>query len=135
MPIKRASSVSVLVAVLVTGIACSAFGGKKPLRVYVLAGQSNMQGHGVVDLDHEEHYNGGKGTLVQLMENPRQRKKFAHLRDKEGNWTQRDDVYIRYQTKDELKRGPLSIGFTGYPGQHHLGPELQFGHVMGDAFE
>ena len=33
---------------------------KPPIQVFVLAGQSNMEGQGVVDLDHEEYYNGGK---------------------------------------------------------------------------
>ena len=37
------------------------------VRVFVLAGQSNMQGHAVVDMDHEEHYNGGKGNLVDVL--------------------------------------------------------------------
>ena len=36
-------------------------------------------------------------------------------------------------TKDELKTGGLSVGFTGYGGRHHIGPELQIGHVLGDA--
>ena len=31
------------------------------VQVYILAGQSNMQGQGVVDLDHPMYYNGGKG--------------------------------------------------------------------------
>ncbi len=40
---------------------------------------------------------------------------------------------VRFKTADGLKKGPLTIGFTGYPGHHHIGPELQFGHVVGDA--
>ena len=42
---------------------------------------------------------------------------------------------MRYQTERELKRGGLTIGFTGYEGKHHIGPELQFGHVVGDHFK
>ena len=38
------------------------------VRVFVLAGQSNMQGHAVVDMDHPEHYNGGKGNLNDVLE-------------------------------------------------------------------
>ena len=34
----------------------------KPVKVFILAGQSNMEGHGVVDMDHEKNYNGGKGN-------------------------------------------------------------------------
>ena len=35
------------------------------VQVYILAGQSNMQGQGVVDFDHPEYYNGGKGILPE----------------------------------------------------------------------
>ena len=103
------------------------------LQVFILAGQSNMQGQGVVDLDHPKHYNGGRGTLLKVMANPAQARRFAHVRTTDGKWVVRDDVFVRYRTDKELKRGGLSIGFTGYPGKHHIGPEFQFGHVIGDA--
>jgi len=41
--------------------------GKSPLVVFILAGQSNMEGQGVVDLDHPKYYNGGKGNLEHVM--------------------------------------------------------------------
>ena len=44
-------------------------------------------------------------------------------------------MFIRYQTKEELKTGGLSIGFTGYGGKHHIGPEFQLGHLAGDAYD
>ncbi|MGQ0629159.1 MAG: sialate O-acetylesterase, partial [Phycisphaerales bacterium] len=31
--------------------------------------------------------------------------------------------------------GPLDFGFTPHQGRNHFGPELQFGHVLGDALE
>ena len=107
----------------------------RPLRVFILAGQSNMQGQGVVDLDHPEYYNGGKGTLVWSMEHSASKERMRHLKDSAGNWVVRDDVFVRYQTGEELKKGGLGIGFAGYPGQHHVGLELQFGHVLGDYFD
>ncbi|HUT11504.1 MAG TPA: sialate O-acetylesterase [Thermoguttaceae bacterium] len=110
-------------------------GGKSPLKVFVLAGQSNMEGQGVVDLDHPQYYNGGKGTLKQVMEDPAKSERFAHLKDAEGNWVARDDVWVRFKIAGGLKKGPLTIGFTGYPDRHHIGPELQFGHVVGDALD
>ncbi len=94
-----------------------------------------MQGQAVVDLDHPEHYNAGKGTLNDLLVNHQNKERFAHLKSSDGQWTAREDVLVRYQTPDELKSGKLSIGFTGYGGSHHFGPELQFGHVVGDALE
>ena len=41
--------------------------GSNKLRVFLLAGQSNMQGQGVVDFDHPEYYNGGRGILKNVM--------------------------------------------------------------------
>jgi hypothetical protein len=114
----------------------SSKGGKRKIaRVFILAGQSNMQGQGVVDLNHPEYYNGGKGTLNQVMQEPANRKLMAHLKNADGSWTVRDDVWVWHQTKTELKTGGLTIGFTGYGGNHHIGPELQFGHVVGDALD
>ena len=40
------------------------------LHVVLLAGQSNMEGHGVVDLDDARDYNGGRGTLAAFLAEP-----------------------------------------------------------------
>lgn len=104
------------------------------IRVFLLAGQSNMEGHAVVDLDHEEHYNGGRGNLEKLLEDPQWQPRLSHLRDKNGEWTSRDDVFVRYRpSRGPLKKGPLSIGFAVHEGRHHFGPELQIGHRLGQA--
>ncbi len=106
----------------------------KPVKVFILAGQSNMQGHAVVDLEGK-HYNGGKGTLNALLNDPAKAKSVAHLKDAKGNWTVRDDVWVRYQREDQpLLAGPLALGFSVHGDAHHFGPELQFGHVVGDQF-
>lgn len=103
-----------------------------PVKVFVLAGQSNMEGQAVVDLDGK-HYNDGKGTLKALMSDPKKSARFAHLKNDKGEWAVRNDVWVRYQReKQPLLAGPLSIGFSVYGGKHHFGPELQFGHVVGD---
>ena len=108
---------------------------KRPLRVFVLAGQSNMEGQGVVDLDHPKYYNGGKGTLLGVMQDPKKARLFRHLRDEDGKWVVRKDVFVRFVTRHGIKKGGLSIGFAGYPGKHHIGPEFQFGHVIGDHLD
>lgn len=113
--------------------ACAADAG--PVRVFLLAGQSNMQGQGVVDLDHPQYYNSGKGTLLRVMSDPENKARYAHVKDADGAWVVRDDVMIRFRTRSEIKKGGLSIGFAGYPGKHHIGPEFQFGHVVGEAFD
>ena len=46
-------------------------GGDEPapgrVKIFLLAGQSNMEGQGVVDLDHPRYYNGGRGILERVM--------------------------------------------------------------------
>ncbi len=108
---------------------------RQVLRVFLLAGQSNMEGQGVVDLDHPKYYNDGQGTIKWLLRQESTRASYLHLIDDAGHWKPRTDVWCRFKTKDELKAGPLDIGFTGYSGRHHIGPELQFGHVVGDAID
>ena len=107
----------------------------RPVKVFLLAGQSNMEGQGVVDLDHPDHYNGGKGTLEHVMRMTDKPELYAGVKDANGAWTVREDVWIRFKTSRELKRGDLSIGFAGYPGRHHIGPEFQFGRVVGDQLD
>ncbi len=122
-----------LVTLMLTSTTPAADNSK--LRVFILAGQSNMEGQGVVDLDHPQHYNGGKGILNRVMQNPSNTHLYKHIKDEDGNWVVRDDVWVRFQTGHGLKKGGLTIGFAGYPGAHHIGPEFQFGHVIGDAIE
>lgn len=89
--------------------------GAEPVRVFVLAGQSNMEGKADNKLiDHQ-------GTDAKTKHH------FAHLRTGDA-WTERDDVFIKF-----LKRhGKLTTGY-GSPGK--TGPELEFGHLMGEHFE
>ncbi len=108
---------------------------KKPVKVFILAGQSNMEGQAVVDLSGKD-YNGGKGTLAALMQDPIKGSMFKHLRQANGKWTERDDVFVRYQREGQpLLAGKLGLGYSVYGDVHHFGPELQFGHVIGDHFD
>tara|TARA_B100000700_G_scaffold176418_1_gene195035 strand:+ start:205 stop:1146 length:942 start_codon:yes stop_codon:yes gene_type:complete len=120
----------VLLAVFAVNVTCI---GAEKVQVYILAGQSNMQGQGVVDLDHPMHYNGGRGILNNVMKNPKMKDVYAHIKDDNGEYIVRDDVFVRHVTKEETKTGRLTIGFTSYSGKHHIGPEFQFGHLVGDA--
>ncbi|MDE2507061.1 MAG: sialate O-acetylesterase [Planctomycetota bacterium] len=126
-------TVVIVVALLAWVRAADAGSPKKgPIQVFILAGQSNMEGQAVVDLDGK-NYNDGKGTLNDLMRRPDQSERFKHLRDRQGRWTVREDVWVRYQPEGQkLQAGPLTVGFTVYGDKHHFGPELQFGHVLGD---
>ena len=61
----------ILAALAVAPLTAVAHAQEKPiLRVFLLAGQSNMEGHGVVDLDDARDYNGGKGTLARFLADP-----------------------------------------------------------------
>jgi hypothetical protein len=102
------------------------------LKVFILAGQSNMEGQAVADLDGKD-YNGGKGTLLHLLKGPAKAALVKHLRTDTGEWAVRDSVWVRYQPeKEPVKAGPLTLGYTPYGDRPHFGPELQFGHVSGD---
>lgn len=123
---------AVVLAILTTA---GAEESPKPVKVIVLAGQSNMEGQAVVDLAGPD-YNEGRGTLASLLRDPAQAAMFGHLRATGGGWKVRDDVWVRYQREDEpLLQGPLTVGFTVYGDAHHFGPELEFGQVVGNALE
>ncbi len=132
LPMKPISSPTILVAAMVLLTQASHAG---PLKVYILAGQSNMEGQAVVDLTGKD-YNEGRGTLATLMADPAKGPTFKHLKDSAGKWEVRDDVWARYQReKQPLLAGPLSTGFSVYGDTHHFGVEWQFGHVMGEAMK
>lgn len=122
-------SVSILVVFLLSFLhgqcAVEAQTPTRKVKVFVLIGQSNMQGHGVIPADPKR--NGGKGSLEFLVRDPGTSARFAHLRSNETDWATRDDVWIDYIDK----RGPLTVGYGARPEM--IGPELGFGWKMGDA--
>ena len=87
----------------------------KPVRVFILAGQSNMEGKAQNKL------------LEHQAVAPETEELFAHLR-KRDEWIVRDDVFIEYLGR----RGGLTIG---YGSRDRTGVELEFGTVMGDHFK
>jgi len=127
----------VAAAVLAAGpMASAGQPGKSPVKVFILAGQSNMEGQAVVDLDHPRDYNGGKGNLEYVMKHSPDAAMYKHLKDAAGKWVVRDDVWITYKLgSGKLLAGGLGLGYSCYGDQHHFGPELQFGHVVGDALD
>ena len=82
------------------------------VKVYVLAGQSNMEGKAQNKL--WEH----QATDAKTKDF------FAHLRDGDG-WVERDDVFIKYLNR----HGALTLG---YGSRDRTGSEFEFGHVMGE---
>ena len=114
-------------------------GKKKPVKVFILAGQSNMEGQGSVDHDDERDSNGGKGNLVWSMKHSKSADKMKKLKNEKGEWVVRDDVLVSFKVGgDKLLKGGLTVGFTGYGAdgsRRHMGPELGFGFVLGDFYE
>ena len=100
---------------------------QKPVKVFVLAGQSNMEGQGMIVADPKR--NGGKGSLEYLIKEPSTAARFGHLVDKDGKWVTRDDVWISYFDR----QGGLTVGYGPKPDR--IGPELGFGCVVGQAFD
>lgn len=90
-------------------------GKTKPVKVFILAGQSNMEGKAAVAL------------LQHQMMQPETRDLFAHLH-KDGELIVREDVHVKFLERN----GKLTAGF-GSPNR--IGPELQFGFSMGERFD
>lgn len=104
----------------------------KPLKVYLLAGQSNMEGHAHVRV------------LDYMAEDPATKPLWEKMKDKDGNHRMIEDVWISYLTGvrgtiDGDNRevfGQLTAGYGSQvnrdysqPGQK-IGPELAFGITM-----
>ncbi len=88
----------------------------------------------LVGLDDKGHYNGGPGTLKWMLQQNEKAPLVRPATAGEGTWRVRDDVFYRFQTAHAFKQDPLTVGFTGYQGKYHIGPEFQVGHVVGDYF-
>lgn len=101
--------------------------GQGPLKVFILAGQSNMQGAGIIASDPNR--NGGKGSLEAMLKNPALADRVPKLVDANGNWLVRNDVWIWYFDR----KGDLTVGYGAR--ETNIGPEFGFGHAVGDAFD
>ncbi len=94
------------------------------LKVFVLAGQSNMVGFGQLE--------GSPGTMeTYVKSNP---KDYGKLVDKGGKPVVRDDVWVvnLSDTANEQK-GWLTVGYGASTA--HIGPEYGFGFEVGDHYE
>ena len=97
------------------------------VKVFILAGQSNMEGQGFIAADPKR--NEGKGSLEYLVKNPTTAEQFKHLIDKDGKWVVSDHVWINYFDR----KGPLTVGYGAKSTM--IGPELGFGTVIGKQFD
>ncbi len=96
----------------------------KPVKVFILMGQSNMLGFGKVGPEEKN------GTLEYLT---KKKGKYAHLVDEKGNWTQRKDV--RYVQVMHRRGSMATLRNEWLTVKGNVGPELQFGHIMGHVLD
>jgi hypothetical protein len=110
------------------GVAPDAGGRKTPLKVYILAGQSNMQGHADIS------------TFDSLADDPKTSPLLKEMRESDGKPRTCERVWITsvgglgdaYSDLTEAK-GKLTAGF-GAP-ENKIGPEFTFGIFMEKAVE
>jgi alpha-galactosidase len=94
---------------------------KGPIKVFILAGQSNMEGHA------------GVQTLDRLGEHPTHGYLLKKIKKDDGSLVVRDDVFVSYKKSEETLKRPLSVGMGAW-GAEWFGPEVMFGIEMGDHF-
>lgn len=117
-----------LLSLLVPSLSPAAPAAPQPadgrVKVFVLAGQSNMVGFGQVAGQQP-------GTMETCVKNHPAR--YGHLVDANGAPTVRDDVWcVDLSSPDSPRQGWLTTGFGA--SQDHIGPEYGFGLQLGDYF-
>jgi len=116
------TKIALIVIVGFLGLSSMALGADKKVKVFILAGQSNMEGHGQVR------------SLPHLGNHPKYGHLLKKLKAPNGSWAVRDDVTISYKAPQRKKRsGGLTVGWGSE--KHELGPELMFGTIMGEKYD
>ena len=93
----------------------------KPLKIYLLVGQSNMQGHAA------------ERTLAHLGMDPKTVQLLKAIQNADGSAKVHDQVWISsIDTSEEsgVKEGKLTVGYGAGGREPKIGPELTFGITM-----
>jgi alpha-galactosidase len=91
----------------------------KPLKVYILAGQSNMQGHAHIR------------TMDVIGLDPKTAPMLKEMRNPDGSPKVCEQAWISaIGSSEEEKTGPLTVGFGPEKGGPKIGPEFTFGIYM-----
>jgi len=99
---------------------------KKPLKVFILSGQSNMEGHAQVT------------TFPHIGMDPKTAPMLEKMVGPDGKPRVIDDVYIAALMSPEPsedKVGKLTVGYAGTKFHPKIGPEFTFGIYMHEALE
>jgi hypothetical protein len=105
------------------------------VKVFILAGQSNMQGHGRNE-EGNGGVTGGVGSLRYQV--TKDADKYGKLVDDQNNWIALDDIKVFYRRSDltagrTIKKGDLLPEFG--VDDARIGPELGFGWAIADSFD
>jgi hypothetical protein len=96
------------------------------LRIFVLAGQSNMEGFGtVVDAENDP------GSLVDVLSND-EAGEWSEV-GVPSDWTILDNAYIYFANNGDTLRTNVSVGQGNNPNL--IGPELMFAHELDAYYE
>lgn len=96
------------------------------IRVFVLAGQSNMQGFGTID-----DLQNDPGSLVDVVQ-----KDTTGVWAKIGevdNWKSLENVFLYFPRNGDTIKAPVTVGQGAYADL--IGPELMFAHQLDEYFE
>ena len=107
---------TLLIACVIGLFANSVFADKKPLKVFILVGQSNMQGHAQVR------------TLAHIGMDKKTAPILREIQDDDGTPRVHKEVWISYLSHGDVKQGQLTTGFGA--DDNKIGPELTFGIYM-----
>jgi alpha-galactosidase len=114
-----------LLVYILNTIHCQAIRHKKPARLYILAGDDNVEGFASLDHLHQLAFQDDNNGAPQ----------YQHLVNGTA-WKVRDDVTVIYDQHldQEFIYGPLSAdgGFAG--DKSSFGPELQIGEFLGNLY-
>ena len=135
-----------LATLFITLFVVNLLAAENTVKVFILAGQSNMVGHGKTEMGRNPKYNkedksthrevqDGIGSLrwyVGKNEDKYGAKGKMPLMDSHGQWLVRDDVYVHFTYERGTKKGKLNPKFGK---GSWFGPEFGFGHVVGDHLE
>lgn len=110
--------------------------GKGPVKVFLLAGQSNMQGQGIVS-SLAEMKEEKPGTLATMLKDPAKAPLLKRWVNEKGEWAEaREDVWVYDVNEFGSRHGRLEFGYGWNLGSRMwFGPEMQFGHLLGDKFD
>lgn len=116
----------ILIAAILSVVVCSTvMADGKPLKVFILAGQSNMQG------------SAHKSTFAAMGDDPKTAALLSKILDKNGDPVVCNNAWITYLTKrgesDTVLNGKVKVGY-GFDDER-IGPEYAFGLFMDEALD